>query len=81
LGYKRIIHLHVLGSIESNVLFGKSDTKGKTWTIVVGPVLEKGTTVPSRKDLANYIDILDFFNSAKFMQDQLKYFSTCWVLL
>ena len=82
-GYKRNTYRPTIDSFNSNVLADELATKWKTQNIEVGPVLERGATLPSGNNLVDYIDVLGFFNSVNFMQGplKLKYFPTHWILV
>ena len=53
--YKANKYHPVLDRSNSSILSGE-DENGKTWEIIVGPVLSRGADLPSGKNQANYTD-------------------------
>ena len=78
--YKANKYLPVLDMSKSSILYGE-DENGKTWEIIVGPVLSRGADLPSGKNQADYIDCRGRFEGVRFYTDHCNISPTIFILV
>ena len=78
--YKAKKYCPVLDRSKSSILSGE-DENGKTWEIIVGLVISRGSDLPSGKNQAKYTDFRGRFEGVWFYTYHCKIFPTIFILV